>query len=110
MRFTRLCWIFMFLPLCAAVAQSPDDNRSLGDIAREAREQKRLHANDVTPHSARIHELIADISVNDSDEYRGQMLGLLNREDFDGLEHARGESELRQRTVSRWHLEAVQLL
>ena len=88
MRFTRLFWIFMFLPLRAAFAQSPDDNRSLGDIAREAREQKLLHANNVTPHSARIRELIADIGVNDADEYRGQMLELLNREDFDGLEHA----------------------
>lgn len=88
MRFTRPFWIFMFLPLCAAFAQSPDDNRSLGDIAREAREQKLLHASDVTPHSDRIRELIADIGVNDADEYRGQMLELLNREDFAGLEHA----------------------
>jgi len=32
MRFTRLFWIFMFLPLRAAFAQSPDDNRSLGDM------------------------------------------------------------------------------
>jgi hypothetical protein len=66
----------------------PDDNRSLGNVARETLEQKRLKAQDASPHAVHMRELIADMSVNDPGEYAGQMTELLNRQDFDGLEHA----------------------
>jgi hypothetical protein len=89
MRFTQLSWVLLFLSVGAALAQNqPDDNRSLGDIARETREQKRLKPQDASPHAAHMRELIADMSVNDPEEYRGQMSELLSRQDFDGLEHA----------------------
>jgi hypothetical protein len=56
MRFSRLPWIFVLLPLGVAFAQTPsDDNRSLGDVARETREQVR--AQNATPPSARVREL-----------------------------------------------------
>jgi len=90
-------WIFLCFPLGAALAQSPDDNRSLGDIAREAREQKRLHPQDASPNAAHIRELIADLSgANDVAEYRGQMAELLRHEDFDGLEHAADSARARK--------------
>ena len=86
MRFTQLHWISLFLSLGVALAQAQqDDNRSLGDIARETREQKRLKARDASPHSAKVRELIADMSVTDPEEYRGQMTELLGRNNFDAL-------------------------
>ena len=89
MRLTQLSWMLLFLSLSVAFAQTqPDDNRSLGDIVRETRKQRLLKPQDASSHSAHMHELIADMSVNDPDEYRGQLTELLSRQDFDGLEHA----------------------
>jgi hypothetical protein len=91
MRFTPRSWVLPFLLLLigAAFAQThPDDNRNLGDVARETREEKRLKAQGASPHAAHMRELIADMSVNDPEEYAGQMTELLSRQDFDGLEHA----------------------
>jgi hypothetical protein len=90
MRFTQLSWVLLFLSLGAPFAQTQsDDNRSLGDIAREARTEKSLKPHqDASPHSPHMRELIADMSVTNPEEYRGQMTELLSHQDFDGLEHA----------------------
>jgi hypothetical protein len=43
MRFTQLSWVLLFLSLDIVFAQiQTDDNRSLGDVARETRERTRL--------------------------------------------------------------------
>src|SRR5260370_32601223 len=97
---TTLLSIVLFGPIGAALAQTPDDNRSLGDIAREAREQKRLHAQDSSPHAARIREIVADLSGgNDVDENPGQMTELLGREDVHGLERAADTTRIRKARV-----------
>ena len=89
MRFTQLSWVLLFLSLDVVFAQTQtDDNRSLGDVARETREQTRLKAHDASPRALHRRELIADMSVNDPGEYAGLMTDLLKRKDFDGLEHA----------------------
>jgi hypothetical protein len=81
MRFTHLSWVLLFLLLGAAFAQThPDDNRNLGDVARETREEKRLKAQDASPHAAHMRELIADMSVNDPEEYAGQMTRAADKE------------------------------
>jgi hypothetical protein len=86
-----LHWMLLFLTVGVAFAQTQSNgNRSLGDVARQTREQKRLTAQDASPHSAWVRELIADMSVTDPDDYRGQINELLNRQDFDGLENAAG--------------------
>src|ERR1700720_85111 len=89
MRYTQLSWVLLFLSLDVVFAQTQtDDNRSLGDVARETREQMRLNAHDASPRALHMREMIADMSVNDPGEYAGQMTDLLKRQDFDGLEHA----------------------
>ncbi len=87
MRFTHRSWVLPFLVLLirAAFAQThPDDNRNLGDVARETREEKRLKAQDAGPHAAHMRELIADMSVNDPEEYAGQMAFYRVNEYFPG--------------------------
>jgi hypothetical protein len=87
MRRSQLPWMLLLLSLSAAFAQTqPDDSRSLGDVARETREH--LKVQEGNPHSARIRELIADMSATDPDDYRGQVNELVSRQDFDGLENA----------------------
>jgi hypothetical protein len=66
-----LCGMLLFLSLGVACAQTqPDDNRSLGDIAREVREQRRVKPPGTSERSVVIQELVADMSVNDPEEYR----------------------------------------
>ena len=105
MRFAiRLSSILVFLLLRGAFAQTPpEDNQSLADIAREARERKRLNPSDESTHSAVVRELIAGMnegrSINDPVEYGRQLAELLTRRDFDGLEH---EADMARSSKSRF--------
>lgn len=100
MRFIQPSRTLLILSLGAAFAQAQTDaNRSLGDVARETREQNRLKTQDASPQASHMRELIADMTVNDPEEYAGQMVELLKRQDFDGLEHA---AEIARSSKSRF--------
>lgn len=100
MRFTQLSCVLLFLSLNVVFGQTQtDDNRSLGDVARETREQVRLKPHDATPRALHMRELIADMSINDPGDYASQMTDLLKRQDFDGLEHA---ADMARSTKSRF--------
>jgi len=91
MRLVPQIFFRMLLLICLGTAfgqTTPNGSRSLGDIARETREQKRSKSPDSSPKSAQVRRMIADIGLNDPEEYQGKMAELLSRQDFDGLDHA----------------------
>ncbi len=89
MRLNKLSLALALVALSSTFAQElPDENRSLGDVARETREHNRLKAQDANPQAIHIRELIANMGGNNPAEYAEQMAELLSHHDFDGVEHA----------------------
>jgi len=78
----------LFASVSVTSAQTEEDTRSLGDVARETRERAEADAHSPSAHSVRMLELIGDLSVNSPEDYNGHISELLNHRDFDGLEKA----------------------
>jgi hypothetical protein len=84
----QLVWCVLFSAFCSGIsfAQNQtsvgtDESRSLGDIARQYRQNKQANA---TPGEARAaHSLTSE---EEQDRYEDEIKGLLQRRDFDGLE------------------------
>ena len=67
--------LFCTLPLLSiavtfAQTQEPEGQPSLGDVARETREQRRLQPQQESAHAMKVRELIADMSMNTPEDYQ----------------------------------------
>jgi hypothetical protein len=88
MKRSVLATLILFAASVAVSAQEAEENRSLGDVARETREHVKADAQNPSAHSARVLEIVADISVNTAEDYTGHITELINQKDFAGLEKA----------------------
>jgi hypothetical protein len=96
MHISRLMLILVVASTATCYAQEAgQDTRSLGEIARELRAERKQD-NAVRPKSTRITELIAEMSLNNEDEYEEQMRVLFDKQDFAGLEDAAASARSRQ--------------
>lgn len=101
MRIHRLLLILLVLSAAGCWAQvetnqveTGEDTRSLGDVARETRahrqqSQRQIEQDGSVQQSRRteVSELAAELSINNEDDYEGEIRELLAQQDFARLEH-----------------------